>query len=294
MKTVIALSVLALYASGSYAQSEDYNQRTSSSAKSNSSAIGGGQGVANSAGGAGGAGGNSLSSVQINLAEPSAAPTAAAANTSGSLPTQKIEQRVTSVGNAGSSSYGVSFSQYNCASTAGAGVGFMGGAFQFGVGKESDPCNARANASAIFAIAQTLAATNPTLAAQLFHAAILLIGNSTKDTQTALTTAGVNDWSTVTNAMPGPIVPPAAAPAAPAAPATPAAPPPAIQPKGPISSSSAVAVVDAEDSHDWKRIVTAPIEPAPEPVVHYASEQISEPIPAGPLSSALPMTFANK
>jgi hypothetical protein len=217
--------------------------QTSSGAQSGSTAIGGGQGTASvsstiggsrstSGGGAGGSGGNgaggsAYSGVTVNVGDPSGSGTGAtdpnasrSANAqsvpSASTSSQDIHERVTTVGNPGSSSYGVSFSQYNCASTAGAGVGFMGGAFQFGVGKESDPCNARANAAALFSIAQTLATTNPSLSAQLFRAAILLVGNSTGATKDALATAGVSDFATSATTTPTPAIVPPVPPAAPA------------------------------------------------------------------------------
>ena len=59
----------------------------------------------------------------------------------------------------------------------------MGGVIGIGGGMESDPCNARANASAFFRIAQIVAPLDPVLAKQLYHAAILLVGNSTKNLQ---------------------------------------------------------------------------------------------------------------
>ena len=57
---------------------------------------------------------------------------------------------------------------------------------------------------------ETLATSNPTLSAQLYHAAILLIGNSTKSTKEALQTAGVAGRSQLPGAVPEPIVPPPA------------------------------------------------------------------------------------
>jgi hypothetical protein len=98
------------------------------------------------------------------------------------------------VGNPGAVSYGVSFSQFNCANTAAVGAGWLGGVFQLGGGVESSPCNDRANASALFQIAGALAPSNATLSSQLYHAAILLIGNSTSETKRALQQAGVADW----------------------------------------------------------------------------------------------------
>jgi hypothetical protein len=101
---------------------------------------------------------------------------------------------VRTVGNPGAVSYGMSFSQYNCANTAAIGGGWLGGVLQLGGPLESGPCNARANASALFQMAQTLAATDPQRSARLYDAAILLIGNSTPATQQALQTAGVREW----------------------------------------------------------------------------------------------------
>jgi hypothetical protein len=99
------------------------------------------------------------------------------------------------VGNPGAVSYGVSFSQYNCANTAAIGGGWLGGVLQLGGPLESGPCNARANASALFQLSQALATSNPAKSAQLFNAAVLLLGNSTTATQQALQTAGVKDWN---------------------------------------------------------------------------------------------------
>jgi hypothetical protein len=144
-------------------------------------------------------------------------------------------------------SLGISFSQYNCANSAGGGVGFMGGVIQIGGGMESDPCNARANASAFYQIAQTLATTNPALSAQLFHAAILLIGNSTKSTVAALETAGVTDWVKTDGSTPLTIVPPGA-PAtpstAPTAPLMPPNKPPAESPPASVSPRAETAVAE--------------------------------------------------
>lgn len=231
MKRILVLSALAL-ATGAYAQTAT----TNSAAQSSAMGIGGGAATSSSMGGAGGAGGNgsggaASSNVTVNLANPSGDPSATDPNAQRSANAQQvpsggsdtIRERITTVGSPGSMSYGVSFSQYNCANTAGLGVGFMGGAFQLGGGHESDPCNARANASALFSIAQAVATTNPSLSAQLFHAAILLVGNSTSATQAALSAAGVSDWSSNT---PTPITPPVVVPppadeskAAPVAPA---------------------------------------------------------------------------
>jgi hypothetical protein len=273
MKKLFLLTTLGLAAATAFAQTNDVPPLlgTSSAAKSGASAIGGGAGTANlnssiggsrsvSGGGAGGAGGNGQggaanSNVTVNLGSTSgdpssgtgasAQPVANAQQVPSQQPSGTLKERIESVGNPGSSSYGVSFSQYNCASTAGAGVGFMGGAFQFGVGKESDPCNARANAAALFSIAQTLATTNSQLSAQLYHAAILLIGNSTKDTKEALTAAGVTDWNPGAATTPA-IVPPTPTPE-PEGKAKIVTPPVAVLPVSPAAQAAAAVVPSAPD-----------------------------------------------
>jgi hypothetical protein len=271
MKKIFLLTTLALAANIAFAQSANVPPLlgTSSAANSSASAIGGGQGTASinsniggsrsvSGGGAGGSGGNGSggaanSAVTVNLGstatDPSSDPNARQAANAQQVPNQQpsgtLKERIESVGNPGSSSYGVSFSQYNCASTAGAGVGFMGGAFQFGVGKESDPCNARANAAALFSIAQTLATTNSQLSAQLYHAAILLIGNSTKDTKEALTAAGVTDWAPGAATTPA-IVPPTPTPE-PEGKARIVTPPVAVLPVSPAAQAAAAVVPSAPD-----------------------------------------------
>lgn len=244
MKNLILLTTLAMAATSAFAQTAGTNNAlvqnsstTSSSAQSGAMAIGGGSVSSSinnrttSRGGAGGAGGNAAggsSAVTVNVgssgaSDPSgssgtgANPTgvANAQDPSGtSQPKGTYKESIETVGSPGSMSYGVSFSQFNCANTAGVGAGFMGGAFQIGIGKESNPCNDRANASALYQIATTLAPTNAPLSAQLYHAAILLIGNSTSDTQAALSAAGVSDWAKADPSTPQPaIVPPAPPPA---------------------------------------------------------------------------------
>jgi hypothetical protein len=147
-------------------------------------------------------GGAASSNVTVNLGDPSGstsgsdpnARTAANAQQVPADPTTRIKEDIKTVGNPGAVSYGVSFSQFNCANTAAAGVGWLGGVFQLGGGLESSPCNDRANASALFQIAGALAPSNAMLSSKLYHAAILLIGNSTKETRKALEQAGVADW----------------------------------------------------------------------------------------------------
>jgi len=248
MKKTIVLTTLALATMTAFGQTADSGSSSNSTSGSTSGALAVGGGLSNATlnstiGGnrnananrntntntaRGGNGGNAAntSNVTVNLGSAAGDPSGTGANAqpvanaqdplgSAGNP-QTIHENIKSVGNPGAMSFGVSFSQYNCANTAGAGVGFMGGVVQLGGGLESAPCNARANASAFFQIAQTLAQSNPQLSAQLFHAAILLIGNSTKDTQSALAAAGVSDWAAVTGpatypkADPTPIVPPPA------------------------------------------------------------------------------------
>ena len=180
MKSVLLFTALALACCNAYAQSAQAlsTSQSSSAAMSGSNA----------------AGGNANSNVAVYLGDPSGAPDAQANAQRGGSPTQHVKQDVKTVGNPGSVSYGVSFSQFNCANTAAAGVGWLGGVIQLGGGLESAPCNDRANASALFQIAGVLAPSNATLSSQLYHAAILLIGNSTKETRDALARAGVSDW----------------------------------------------------------------------------------------------------
>src|SRR5215469_6690962 len=203
MKKTILMTTLALAAVTAFGQTATSGSDSNSTSGSTSGAlaVGGGLGTStlnstignrNSNTARGGAGGNgsATNSVTVNLGsagDPSsgtgsgAQPVANAQDPVGSS-SNPYHENIKTVGNPGAMSFGVSFSQYNCANTAGAGVGFMGGVVQLGGGLESAPCNARANASAFFQIAQTLAQSNPALSSQLFHAAILLIGNSTKDT----------------------------------------------------------------------------------------------------------------
>jgi hypothetical protein len=299
MKKLFLLTTLALATATAFAQTADVDQssRTSSAATSGATAIGGGAASINSniggsrsfsGGGAGGAGGNgsggaATSAVTVNLGSTSgdpsggtsAQPVANAQQVPNSQPTGTLKERIETVGNAGSSSFGVSFSQYNCASTAGAGVGFMGGAFQFGVGKESDPCNARANAAALFSIAQTLAPTNAPLSAQLYHAAILLIGNSTKDTKEALTAAGVTDWAPGSSTTPA-IVPPTPTPEGNAKIVTP---PVATLPVSPqAQAAQAIAAV----------VPIVPAAPAAPVAVSEADAEVGQPIVATGLTIEIP------
>lgn len=228
---------------------------TNSSATTSSLAQGPGSGGVATGGTASATGGDPTAAVILNMAPSSPQPTAAAQG--GDLPTQHVESKVKTVGTPGSMSLGISFSQYNCANSAGGGVGFMGGVIQIGGGMESDPCNARANASAFFQIAQTLATSNPALSAQLYHAAILLIGNSTKSTTEALKTAGVADWTEV----PGGITVVPTGPGGVAVPGivNPPLKPPSESPPSSVVPHAAVAVAASSEPVYGERIVTPPI-----------------------------------
>ena len=250
----LLLAALALTTSSAFAQTMSLG--TNSTATTSSLAQGPGSGGVATGGTATATGGDPTAAVILNMNSPSASPQPTAAAQGGDLPTQHVESKVKTVGTPGSMSLGISFSQYNCANSAGGGVGFMGGVIQIGGGMESDPCNARANASAFFQIAQTLATSNPALAAQLYHAAILLIGNSTKSTTDALKTAGVADWSEV----PGGITVVPTGPGGVAVPGitNPPLKPPAESPPSSIVPHAAVAVASSEPVYG-ERIVTAPI-----------------------------------
>lgn len=215
MKNILLYSALCVACGGVHAQSASSVQTatTSSAAQSGAMAVGGGLATSVSGGGAGGAGGNGAggaasSNVTVNLGstDPSsgsnAQPVSNAQQTAAGDPTTRIKEDIKTVGNPGAVSYGVSFSQFNCANTAAVGAGWLGGVFQLGGGLESSPCNDRANASALFQIAGALAPSNGQLSSQLYHAAILLIGNSTKETKAALAQAGVADWVTPINPPP--------------------------------------------------------------------------------------------
>jgi hypothetical protein len=263
MRKVLFGTVLALAASATFAQS---SANTNSSAQTSSMGIGGGAAQAGlssdirsiAGGGAGGTaqanGGDPTAAVILNMGSDG---TQGAANaqqgSGGGTTTTNVNSKVKTVGTPGSMSLGISFSQYNCANSAGGGVGFMGGVVQIGGGMESDPCNARANASAFYQIAQTLATSNPDLAKQLYHAAILLIGNSTKSTKEALQMAGVPDWAVGTGNS-APAAPPTEAPAPVGNTRYPPAPPAAVAPSSPV----AVAASTAEPVFG-ERIVTPPI-----------------------------------
>ena len=190
MKRLLTLTALTLAITPAFAQ---MSMDTNSQAETSSLAQGPGSGGIAT-------GGNPTAAIITNT-------TVAPAPTD---TTTHIDQHIKNVGTPGSMSLGISFSQYNCANSAGGGVGFMGGVIQIGGGMESDPCNARANASAFFQIAQIVAPLDPVLAKQLYHAAILLVGNSTKSTKEALQVAGVADWTqtpTPTQApVPAPII----------------------------------------------------------------------------------------
>lgn len=280
MKQLLVTSMMALAISSAYAQTSDSTSTSGSTSGANagSMAIGGGavsatiggntnRNTARGGAGGNGTGGAASSNVTVNLGSTSgddptsraATPVANAQQAGTSQPSGTYKERIETVGSPGSMSYGVSFSQYNCANTAGVGAGFMGGAFQIGVGKESDPCNARANAAALFSIAQTLATANAQLSAQLYHAAILLIGNSTKETQAALSAAGVSDWAVASNVTPTPtIVPPAPTPT----------PPPADESKAVPSAVPAPAVAEQplEDSGQTVEDVKKAMYPVPTPL----------------------------
>ncbi|MGF6792749.1 hypothetical protein [Paraburkholderia sp. 35.1] len=201
MKNVLLLSVLALACCNAHAQSA--TSTSSGAAQAGAIAIGGGASTSNALGGAGGngQGGAASSAVTVNIGSTdptSGGDPATASNAqqvaSGAGSTTQVKETLKTVGNPGAASYGVSFSQFNCANTAAVGAGWLGGVFQLGGGVESSPCNDRANASALFQIAGALQTTNAALSSQLYHAAILLIGNSTKETREALAQAGVSDW----------------------------------------------------------------------------------------------------
>ncbi|WP_395066121.1 hypothetical protein [Paraburkholderia silvatlantica] len=200
MKNVLLLSVLALACCNANAQtsSSTSDSAAQAGAQAGATAVGGGAATSASQGGAGGSGGTGTASsnVTVNLGstDPSSAGQTSNAQQAGSGTTTQIKESIKTVGNPGAASYGVSFSQYNCANTAAAGVGWLGGVFQLGGGVESGPCNDRANASALFQIAGALQTSNGALSSQLYHAAILLIGNSTRETREALAQAGVADW----------------------------------------------------------------------------------------------------
>lgn len=285
MKQILIATALALAAAHSFAQTANTStsSETSSGAQAGSMAIGGGAvnatigGNTNRNTARGGAGGNgsASSNVTVNLGSTSGDPSSASDPTrSATAAAQQVAQQpkgtykesIETVGNPGSMSYGVSFSQYNCANTAGVGAGFMGGAFQIGVGKESNPCNARANAAALFSIAQTLATSNQQLSAQLYHAAILLIGNSTSETREALAAAGVSDWAPVPTAAVTPAPAPAIVPPA----------PPADESKAIPVPHPAVATSPLPESNQQPVAINQPIlPPAPvkveEPVVDTAT-----------------------
>jgi hypothetical protein len=205
MKQIFAVTLLSLAASGAFAQTANSgansgsNSSSGSIAGANVSDIGNSSARANSSSGALS---GSLSSARTGDQTVNSRNQQAQQQQQGQVNGQSVEftsinngsDSVKTVGNPGAVSYGVSFSQYNCANTAAIGGGWLGGVLQLGGPLESGPCNARANASALFQMAQSLAATDPKRSAQLYNAAILLIGNSTAATQQALQTAGVSEW----------------------------------------------------------------------------------------------------
>jgi hypothetical protein len=280
MRKVLIGTVLAVAAGAAFAQS---SANTNSSAQTSSMGIGGGAAQAGlssdirsvAGGGAGGTaqanGGDPTAAVILNMGTSGTQGTAAAQQGSGGgETTTNVNSKVKSVGTPGSMSLGISFSQYNCANSAGGGVGFMGGVVQIGGGMESDPCNARANASAFYQIAQTLATSNPDLAKQLYHAAILLIGNSTKSTKEALQTAGVPDWAVGTGSS-APAAPPTESPA-PVGNTRYPGPPAATAP------SSPVAVAASSEPVFGERVVTPPIPDTTIVTPSGESVLVSEPI----------------
>jgi hypothetical protein len=203
MKHIFAATVLSLAAAGAFAQTANSGANSGSNSNSNSTAgaivsdIGSSRANSNS-----GALSGSNSSATTGNQTVNSRNQQGQQQQQGQINGQNVEftsinngsDQVKTVGNPGAVSYGVSFSQYNCANTAAIGGGWLGGVLQLGGPLESGPCNARANASALFQMAQALAATDPQRSARLYDAAILLIGNSTAATQQALQTAGVKEW----------------------------------------------------------------------------------------------------
>jgi hypothetical protein len=266
MKRIISI-VAALASTAAFGQA---TMTTNSAAMTSSMGIGGGAASSEvrSSGNATATGGDPTAAVILNMAPAATQPVANAQQGSGGETTTNVNSKVKSVGTPGSMSLGISFSQYNCANSAGGGVGFMGGVIQIGGGMESDPCNARANASAFYQIAQTLATSNPTLSAQLYHAAILLIGNSTKSTKEALSVAGVADWTEV----------PAGQPVTPV-------PAPVGNTKYPSVATAAIAAAPIINR------VTPPLDPVVETSIAVGSEAESIPVSAQTvIATAMDMT----
>jgi len=227
MKKILMATALAMVAGATFGQTANSGAgaTSNSGAVGTATAVGGGMSsssMSSTIGGSaasarGGAGGNSTaaggtSAVTVNFTSGSGASDPSSGTGAGQTaaaqipgdPTTHIKESIQTVGNPGAVSYGVSFSQYNCANTASVGAGFLGGVFQFGGGVESNPCNARANASALFTLAQGMASSNAEMSARLYRAAVLLIGHSTKATEDALAEAGVSDFLPSTPPAPAP------------------------------------------------------------------------------------------
>jgi hypothetical protein len=198
MKQIIVATLLSLAAASAFAQSATAgaNSGSNSGALSSASVSDIGNSRANSNSGA-----LSGSTATARTGDQSVNSSNGQQQQQGQISGQSVTFNSTSsdsvktTGAPGAVSYGVSFSQFNCANTAAIGGGWLGGVLQLGGPLESGPCNARANAAALFQMAQTLVTTDPQRAAQLYKAAILLIGNSTTATQQALQTAGVKEWN---------------------------------------------------------------------------------------------------
>jgi hypothetical protein len=229
---LIAVSVLMLACSGAWAQTTTSGSESGSSSTATGVGVGGTNSNVVSNTGSSQAGANSVSSSGANSSLNGQITGATGGNASSSAnnhvsnnqgQNQKQAQdqvngqtvnfnstsadSVKTVGTPGAVSYGVSFSQFNCANTAAVGGGWLGGVLQLGGPLESGPCNARANAAALFQMSQALATSDPTKSAQLFNAAVLLIGNSTSSTQSALQTAGVKEWNPQSGPAPSSSIP---------------------------------------------------------------------------------------
>lgn len=226
MKKLLVSTAMGLSCCAAWAQTANSGAMADSTSNTQSSALAVGGGLSsatnastnrnsNSARGGNSSANGGNSNVTVNLGSAAGDPSGSGAqpNSAAQLDpngtTTHIKESIQTVGNPGAVSYGVSFSQYNCANTASVGAGFLGGVFQFGGGVESNPCNARANASALFTLAQGLATSNADMSAKLYRAAVLLIGHSTKATEDALAEAGVSDFMPQTAAA-APVAPPQA------------------------------------------------------------------------------------
>lgn len=178
MKTLIVMTALFLACGSAFAQEADANAGSQSASGSTSVLNGGNLNSTNAQGQKQQQGQTNQNGQEVMLNQ-----------------TSNANDQLKTVGSPGAVSYGVAFSQFNCANTAAIGGGWLGGVFQLGGPLESGPCNARANAAALFQLSQSLESTDPVRSSQLFNAAILLLGNSTSATQEALQTAGVKEWS---------------------------------------------------------------------------------------------------